>query len=231
VDSENGSTAVDMTGYYLNMKRDWRVPLYPPTGVTCVSLTPTKRRADAERNRGHLISVAIKLLSSNPGVTMDEIATAAGVGRSTVFRHFASREVLLEAVADQVMDRMHGYLASVDFATLGPMEGLRAILQLAASLPNEFPFIGTLIGTHPRTDTPSHDKLNQAAGVVQSLVEAGQADGTLRADAPAAWLAGCFMTLAESMVEGLSPSGSLAHLTEHEAAALVLSQFIDGARH
>jgi TetR/AcrR family transcriptional regulator, mexCD-oprJ operon repressor len=229
------------------MKRDWRVPLSSQCGVTSVStspqhgpdpsdshlrhsIKPLKRRADAERNRQHLIAVAITLLSGDPFATIDQLAAAAGVGRSTVFRHFPTREVLIEAVRDQVMDRMHGYLASIDFTALGTVESLRAILQLAATLPNEFPFIGALIGTHPKADTSSHDKLNEALGMVQTVIEAGQANGTLRNDAPASWLAGCFIKLAESMVEGLSPSGPLTYLTEHQAAELTLTQFIRGAR-
>jgi hypothetical protein len=66
-------------------------------------------------------------------------------------------------------------------------------------------------------------------GLVQLLVEQGQQVGLLRTDAPARWLARCFMTLAESMVEGLSTAGSLSHLTEQAAAQLVLNQFLSGA--
>jgi TetR/AcrR family transcriptional regulator, mexCD-oprJ operon repressor len=227
-ESRVGSIAVDGTGYHLTMKRDGRVPLSASSAVTCVSPL-TKRRADAQRNREHLISVAIQLLSRDSGVTMDEIAAAAGVGRTTLFRHFPSREVLLDAVGGQIMERMHGYLGTVDFAALNPVQGLAAILQLAASIPNEFPFVGIMIATPPMAEGPSHDKLTEAMGLVQTLIEAGQTAGTLRTDAPAAWLAGCFVRLAESMVEGLSTGGALTHLTEDEAASLVLRQFIDGA--
>ena len=61
-------------------------------------------RADARRNRDRLLSVAVRAFSQDgPDVTLDAIAKDAGVGIGTLYRHFPTRESLIDAVyRDQV---------------------------------------------------------------------------------------------------------------------------------
>src|SRR5579863_7175013 len=55
-------------------------------------------RADARRNRDRLLGVAVRAFSqSGPDVTLDAIAKNAGVGIGTLYRHFPTREALIEA--------------------------------------------------------------------------------------------------------------------------------------
>jgi AcrR family transcriptional regulator len=55
-------------------------------------------RADAVRNRQRLLEVALHVLSENGDAPLDAIAKAAGVGSGTLYRHFPTREALIEAV-------------------------------------------------------------------------------------------------------------------------------------
>src|SRR5437588_8384401 len=62
-------------------------------------------RADAERNRRRLLDAAETLFCERGlEVGVGEIAEAAGVGRGTLFRNFASKEDLIAAI---VAERMH----------------------------------------------------------------------------------------------------------------------------
>src|SRR5690349_21090306 len=63
---------------------------------------PPPERRDAARNRVLLLDAAKELVErcGASAVTMDAVATAAGVGKGTVFRRFESREGLMAAVLD-----------------------------------------------------------------------------------------------------------------------------------
>jgi len=56
-------------------------------------------RADAERSVRAILEAAERVLSRNPGASMAQIATAAGVARTTIHRRFSHREALLDALA------------------------------------------------------------------------------------------------------------------------------------
>jgi AcrR family transcriptional regulator len=107
-------------------------------------------RADARRNRDRLLEVAARAFTDEgPGVTLEWIAKEAGVGIGTLYRHFPTREALIEAAhrselgrlcegvpellrehpADVAlrawMDRVLGYLA----AKHGLADALRAVIS------------------------------------------------------------------------------------------------------
>ncbi|GAA1947724.1 TetR/AcrR family transcriptional regulator [Kitasatospora viridis] len=64
-------------------------------------------RADAARNRARLLDVAAEVFTERGlGVTTEEIARAAGVGVGTLFRHFPTKEALLQAVLVRRMERL-----------------------------------------------------------------------------------------------------------------------------
>ena len=54
-----------------------------------------RRRSDAALNRSKILDGARRLLAENGDASMQAIADAAGLGRGTVHRHFATREELM----------------------------------------------------------------------------------------------------------------------------------------
>jgi AcrR family transcriptional regulator len=64
-------------------------------------------RADAQRNRELLLAAALKLFtSSNVEVTLSAVAESAGVGIGTLYRHFPTRDALVEAVYRHEVERL-----------------------------------------------------------------------------------------------------------------------------
>lgn len=68
------------------------------------SLVARRRRSDAEQNYSRIIEAAVELLEQNPAPSVDQIATAAGLGRATVYRHFPGRSELLETARRHAVD-------------------------------------------------------------------------------------------------------------------------------
>jgi AcrR family transcriptional regulator len=64
-------------------------------------------RADAQRNRERLIVTALKLFtSSKQEVTLSAVAESAGVGIGTLYRHFPTRDALVETVYRHEVKRL-----------------------------------------------------------------------------------------------------------------------------
>ena len=63
-----------------------------------------RRRSDSALNRAKLVEAARDLLARDPDADMAAIAAAAGVARSTAYRHFPRRDELVGAVRTQIRD-------------------------------------------------------------------------------------------------------------------------------
>ena len=89
-----------------------------------------KPRADAQRNRERILEVA-KLAFTRHGAkaTLDDIARQAGIGPGTLYRHFPTRDALIEAVYRGEVEKLAA--AEQRFAAnLPPLEALRAWMLL-----------------------------------------------------------------------------------------------------
>src|SRR5260370_42599839 len=89
-----------------------------------------KPRTDAQRNRERIVEVAKGAFArSGASTSLDDIAKQAGVGEGTLYRHFPTRDELLEAVYRTEVEKLAA--AQRKFAeTLPPIEALRAWLLL-----------------------------------------------------------------------------------------------------
>jgi serine phosphatase RsbU (regulator of sigma subunit) len=64
-------------------------------------MASSKRRQDARRNSERILKAAGRLLAQSPSASLEDIAAAAGVSRSTIYRHFASRDSLVAASEEE----------------------------------------------------------------------------------------------------------------------------------
>jgi AcrR family transcriptional regulator len=92
---------------------------------------PTRKpRADARRNRERILEVA-KLAFTRHGAaaTLDDIARQARIGPGTLYRHFPTRDDLIEAVYRSEVEKLTA--SGLRFAvTMPPLEALRAWMLL-----------------------------------------------------------------------------------------------------
>jgi AcrR family transcriptional regulator len=85
-----------------------------------------KPRADAQRNRDGLLEAAKAAFAEvGPEATLDEIARRAGVGIGTLYRHFPTRDAIVEAVYRREVQQLADSAPRLS-ETLPPAEALRA---------------------------------------------------------------------------------------------------------
>ncbi len=89
-----------------------------------------KPRADAQRNRERILEVAKRAFEQHGAeAALDDIARQAGVGSGTLYRHFPTRDALVEAVYRTQVEKLTA--AGQRFTvTMEPLEALRAWMLL-----------------------------------------------------------------------------------------------------
>src|ERR1700743_3784975 len=89
-----------------------------------------KPRVDAQRNRERILEIAKEAFTrSGVNISLDDVAKQAGIGAGTLYRHFPTRDALLEAVSRSEVERLAA--AERKFAeTMPPIEALRAWMLL-----------------------------------------------------------------------------------------------------
>jgi AcrR family transcriptional regulator len=142
-----------------------------------------KPRTDALRNRERILEAAKRAFSlSGANASLDEIAKEAGVGPGTLYRHFPTREDLLEAVYRTEVEKLAA--AERKFAeTLPPVEALRAWMLLfvdyIAAKQIIAPVLNALIGDPKKIFEASYE---QVWGAIRALVKRAIKSGDIRKD-------------------------------------------------
>ena len=143
-----------------------------------------KRRADGLRNRERLIEAAKGGFAEvGAEVSLDEIARRAGVGIGTLYRHFPTRDAIVEAVYRREV-RQLGEAAARLLDTLPPGEALRAWMRVFVDYIATKKVIASALGAIVGGASELYAAAGaQIMGAVSLLVERARASGDIRADA------------------------------------------------
>lgn len=150
------------------------------------------QRTDALRNREAVLDAALDLLAVDPGASMQDIADASELGRSTVYRHFPTRDELFAALqgvaveharqeAEQVFESGEPFEATVRALSATMLEtGIRYRFMLST----EIAVSRELQVARRRPDSP-----------IRTYFEECQERGEIRDDLPVDWIMSSFQAL------------------------------------
>ena len=142
-----------------------------------------KPRADAQRNRERILEVAKDAFTRfGANASLDDIAKEAGVGPGTLYRHFPSRNDLLESVYRTEVEKLAA--AQRKFAeNMAPIDALRAWMLLfvdyIAAKHIIAPALNTLVGGPSKLFEGSRPLIQ---GAIDALVKRAIKSGDIRKD-------------------------------------------------
>ncbi len=151
---------------------------------TDMTTAPRRRRADAQRNSERVLAAARDVFAEHgPDASLEEIARRAEVGIGTLYRHYPTRQALLEAV---FRDRLESSLARAEelMRTAEPFDALATWLRDQLDTAGACQSLGasvmiTMLDEH--ADAPAPCEAMRASGA--DLLQRAQSAGAVRADA------------------------------------------------
>jgi AcrR family transcriptional regulator len=142
-------------------------------------------RADARRNRDRLLEAAVRAFST-PGsgeVTLEAIARAAGVGIGTLYRHFPTREALVEAAYRNELARLCDAVPDL-LAEHAPDRALRVWMdRFVDYMTTKRGMADALRAVIASGGNPFAQSRERMVGAIGALLGAAVAAGTVRPDA------------------------------------------------
>ncbi|MEV4350295.1 TetR/AcrR family transcriptional regulator [Actinoplanes sp. NPDC049596] len=159
---------------------------------------PAKGRADALRNRDKVLAAArAALADGGESLAMVAVARDAGVGVGTLYRHFPTREALVEAVYAAELEDVATSAATL-LGQLPPDDALLAWLErYAAFLATKRGMMDTLRSSFAAGRIGPQTR-ERVTGAFRAILDSGARAGTLRGDVDpedaAGMLHGIFLT-------------------------------------
>jgi AcrR family transcriptional regulator len=142
---------------------------------------PRARRSDAVRNRAKVLDAARAQFAEHGLETqVDEIARRAGVGVGTVYRHFPTKEALLEALAQDKFERLAD-AARRALEVSDPWEGFVDLMTYAARSMSDDRGLAEAMDQRPEACGAAAEEAGLDE-LTAKLVERAKAAGELRPD-------------------------------------------------
>jgi AcrR family transcriptional regulator len=170
-------------------------------------------------SRPPLLDVAAEVLVADPAASLAEVAEAAGIGRTTLHKHYATRDDLLRAVGHRAVDLWE---QALDQVADGPDGGLRALIASMVVVGSQLGFIWRTPALH--RDRMLEERSDAMQERTLAVLQRAAGRGVLAPATPDWWLLNSFFSLiyvaAECVADG--------RLAPNDAPGLVTGTFLRG---
>ncbi|MEP9368536.1 TetR/AcrR family transcriptional regulator [Xanthobacter sp. VNH20] len=139
---------------------------------------PTSKRADALKNREHILEVAHDAFAESGLTSLNEIAKRAGVGAGTLYRHFPTREALILAVYQHDIERLVIAVAKL-LTEQPPLQAFRTWFFTLADYIRVKHGLGEALNS-PTAQDAIRGTYAPVMAAVDALIRACVADGSMR---------------------------------------------------
>jgi AcrR family transcriptional regulator len=156
-------------------------------------------RADAERSVRAILEAAERVLAEDPGASMEQIAEASGLARTTVHRRFASRQALIEALAASAVRQLAAAVEESHPDTAPPLVVMHRATANVLRLKNAWRFA---LSQHPDDGTEAAVVWQQLADRCTGVLERARAAGLIDAGADLDWVMRCYYALLGEAAHG-----------------------------
>ncbi len=140
-------------------------------------------RVDAQKNFHHLIAVArIVVTEQGADASLRDVARRAGVGLGTLYRHFPTREALLEALLRTSFDELTNIASELEMSN-SPEDALVSWLRASVEVAHKYRgLISLMVASVANPDSALHASCVAVRAAGMRLLARAQAEGVARRD-------------------------------------------------
>ena len=158
------------------------------------------RQATLSKTEAALVRSLALTLSENPGATLQELATAAGVSRATLYRFAATREQVLEVTRNHAIQVIIRIQDSAALEALPPRDALRQLITRHIEEREFCVFLVSQIAPYFNNHSVPAECLRLEERM-DSFFARAQEQGELRRDVPSRWLTDLFFGVLFALCE------------------------------
>ena len=140
-------------------------------------------RADAQKNYDHLLQVGREVITEEGAeASMRDVARRAGVGIATLYRHFPTKEALLDALLRESFDGLTARAVELETAPAADAALVAWLREIVALTHNYRGVLASMTAAIAEPDSALHASCVSMKGSGTRLLARAQAEGKARKD-------------------------------------------------
>jgi AcrR family transcriptional regulator len=176
-------------------------------------------RADAARNKEAVLTTAARMLADDPTANISEIAAAVGLDRRTVYRRFAGRDELFQAIYIARLDAIERVMQEARLAEAPVLVALHRYVEGIIGVNRTWPVdLANML-----SDAGIRERRARSVEGLDAFLRRAAEEGLLRTGLPERWTSRVLQQMLHLAAE------ELPGLSDAEAADILVETFLRGA--